>query len=215
MLLSIPRMAPRWLYMVMLFLLQLTQLSSQLSTKISTTNNFQINYIYNENRTTFATWMYNANTCTERVTHFRLTYLCLFLKLEPFIPTGSTNDFRLFDPFIVSVFVQYVRTKAVTSNLFNPLFMFIHLPFIHFAPPPRLLIDFKNSTFSLTSSKYQNSKKNLNKTYKAGRCCEFSSKRLGWYDCSSRVTVMNFVNADVSIVFKCVGKLFLWHNATS
>ena len=28
-----------------------------------------------------------------------------FLKLEPFIPTGSTNDFLLFDPFIVSVFV--------------------------------------------------------------------------------------------------------------
>ena len=28
-----------------------------------------------------------------------------FLKLEPFIPTGLTNDFRLFDPFIVSVFV--------------------------------------------------------------------------------------------------------------
>ena len=67
-----------------------------------------------------------------------------FLKLEPFIPTGSTNDFLLFDPFIVSVFVQHVRTKAVTSHLFTPLFMFIHLPLIHFAPPPRLLIDFKN-----------------------------------------------------------------------
>ena len=35
MLLSIPRMAPRWLHMVMHFLLQLIQLSSQLSTKIS------------------------------------------------------------------------------------------------------------------------------------------------------------------------------------
>ena len=32
MFLSIPWVAPRWLYMVMLFLLQLTQLSSQLST---------------------------------------------------------------------------------------------------------------------------------------------------------------------------------------
>ena len=32
-----------------------------------------------------------------------------------------------------------------TSYLFTPLFMFIHLPLIHFAPPPRLLIDFKNS----------------------------------------------------------------------
>ena len=62
-----------------------------------------------------------------------------FFKLEPFIPTGSTNDFLLFDPFIVSVFVQHVRTKAVTSHLFTPLFMFIHLPLIHFEPPPRLL----------------------------------------------------------------------------
>ena len=63
-----------------------------------------------------------------------------FLKVEPFIPTGSAND-----PFIVSVFVQHGRTKAVTSHLFTPLFMFIHLPLIHFAPPPRSLIDFKNS----------------------------------------------------------------------
>ena len=46
MLLSIPGMAPRWLYMVMLFFLQLTQLSLQLSTKISTIKNFQISYIY-------------------------------------------------------------------------------------------------------------------------------------------------------------------------
>ena len=28
-----------------------------------------------------------------------------FLKLEPFFLTGSTNDFLLFDPFIVSVLV--------------------------------------------------------------------------------------------------------------
>ena len=48
--------SPRWLYMVMLFLLQLTQLSPQLSTKISTIKNFQISYIYNENCTTFATF---------------------------------------------------------------------------------------------------------------------------------------------------------------
>ena len=53
MFLSIPA---RWLSMVMLSLLQLTQLSSQLSTKISTIKNFQISYIYNENRTTFATF---------------------------------------------------------------------------------------------------------------------------------------------------------------
>ena len=36
-------------------------------------------------------------------------------------------------------------TEAVTSHLFIPLFIFIHLPLIHFVPPPRLLIDFKNS----------------------------------------------------------------------
>ena len=53
MFLSIP---PRWLSMVMLSLLQLTQLSSQLSTKKSTIKNFLISYIYNENRTTFATF---------------------------------------------------------------------------------------------------------------------------------------------------------------
>ena len=41
MFLSIPRMAPRWLYMVTLFLLELTQLSSQLSTKICTIKYFQ------------------------------------------------------------------------------------------------------------------------------------------------------------------------------
>ena len=39
-----------------LFLLQLTRLSSQFSTKISTIKDFQISYIYNENRTTFATF---------------------------------------------------------------------------------------------------------------------------------------------------------------
>ena len=74
-----------------------------------------------------------------------------FFKLEPFISTGSTNDFLLFDPFIVSVFVQHVWTKAVTSHLFTPLFMFIHLPLIHFVPPPRLLIDFKNSSLRASS----------------------------------------------------------------
>ena len=38
-----------------------------------------------------------------------------------------------------------LSTKALKSHLFTPLFMFIHLPLIYFAPPPRLLIDFKNS----------------------------------------------------------------------
>ena len=36
-----------------------------------------------------------------------------FLKLEPFIPTNSTNDFFKFDPFVVSVFVQHVRVQFV------------------------------------------------------------------------------------------------------
>ena len=30
-----------------------------------------------------------------------------------------------------------------SKNIYTPLFMFIHLPLIYFAPPPRLLIDFK------------------------------------------------------------------------
>ena len=47
---------------------------------------------------------------------------------------------------LLSAVVQQGRTKALTSHLFTPLFMFIHLPaLIYFAPPPRLLIDFKNS----------------------------------------------------------------------
>ena len=35
--------------------------------------------------------------------------------------------------------------STLTSHLFTPLFMFIHLPLIYFAPPPCLPIDFKNS----------------------------------------------------------------------
>ena len=62
---------PRWLYVVMLFLLQLTQLSLQLSTKISTIKNFQISYIYNEN--CYIQPCYIADTCTERVTNFPLS----------------------------------------------------------------------------------------------------------------------------------------------
>ena len=70
-----------------------------------------------------------------------------FLKLEPFIPTNSTNDFILFDPFIVSVLVsckdgqkQWLLTFSLhclcssTSHLFTSI-----------EPPARLLIDFKNS----------------------------------------------------------------------
>ena len=43
------------------------------------------------------------------------------------------------------LWVQHVVTKAATSHLFTPLFMFIYLPLIHFVLLPRLLIDFKNS----------------------------------------------------------------------
>ena len=50
-----------------------------------------------------------------------------FLKLEPFILTSSTKDLLLFDPFIVSVFVQHVQTKAVTSHLFTRFFVLIQL----------------------------------------------------------------------------------------
>ena len=67
--------------------------------------------------------------------------------LDYTIRIGSIPTFLYFDLylFIVSVFVQQGWTKALKSHLFTPLFMFIHLPLIYFAPPPRLLIDFKNS----------------------------------------------------------------------
>ena len=35
------------------------------------------------------------------------------------------------------------RWEALTSYLFTPLFMFLDLSLIHFAPPPRILIHFK------------------------------------------------------------------------
>ena len=38
-----------------------------------------------------------------------------------------------------------MRTKAATSHLLTPLSVFIHHLLIHFAHPPRLLIDFQNS----------------------------------------------------------------------
>ena len=59
MFLSIP---PRWLYMVMLFFLQLTQLL----TKISTIKHFQISEMLKVK-------CYIADSCTERVTHFRFS----------------------------------------------------------------------------------------------------------------------------------------------
>ena len=52
-----------------------------------------------------------------------------FLKLEPFS----------------FCFCLARADKSVDFSPFTPLFMFIHLTLIHFAPPPRLLIDLKNS----------------------------------------------------------------------
>ena len=68
-----------------------------------------------------------------------------FFKLEPyFIPTGSTNDF-----------IWSLHTCSLSSMcrqkwglLIFSLHCYVHppdLPLIHFAPPPRLLVDFKNS----------------------------------------------------------------------
>ena len=45
----------------------------------------------------------------------------------------------IWSPFIVSVFVQQGRTKAVTSHLFTPLFMFIHLPRLYSASHLRIV----------------------------------------------------------------------------
>ena len=71
----------------------------------------------------------------------------LIFKIGTIHPHGLNERFSFIwsHLFIVSVFVQQGWTKALTSHLFTPLFMFIHLPLIYFAPPPRLLIDFKNS----------------------------------------------------------------------
>ena len=71
----------------------------------------------------------------------------LIFKIGTIHPHGLNERFSFIwsHLFIVSVFVQQGWTKALKSHLFTPLFMFIHLPLIYFAPPPRLLIDFKNS----------------------------------------------------------------------
>ena len=57
----------------------------------------------------------------------------------PIHPHGLNERFS----FIWSLYsFCFCLAKAVTSHLiFTPLFMFIHLPLIHFAPPLRLLID--------------------------------------------------------------------------
>ena len=73
--------SPRWPlvgYVVMLFFLQLTRLSSQLSTKISTIKNFQISYtLYIQRKSHTERLLHlvllHRDTCTERVTHFQLS----------------------------------------------------------------------------------------------------------------------------------------------
>ena len=71
----------------------------------------------------------------------------LIFKIGTIHPHGLNERFFFIwsHLFIVSDFVQQGWTKALTSHLFTPLFMFIRLPLIYFAPPLRLLIDFKNS----------------------------------------------------------------------
>ena len=71
----------------------------------------------------------------------------LIFKIGTIHPHGLNERFSFIwsHLFIVFIFVQQGWTKALTSHLFTPLFMFIHLPLIYFVPLPRLLIDFKNS----------------------------------------------------------------------
>ena len=73
---------------------------------------------------------------------------CLIFKIGTIHPHGLNERFSFIwsHLFIVSVFVQQGWTKALTSHLFTPLFMLIHLPSIHFAPPPRLLMTLKIAT---------------------------------------------------------------------
>ena len=71
---------------------------------------------------------------------------CLILKIGTILPFGLNERFSFIWSLHSFCFCSAcVRTNAVTSHLFTLLFMFIQLPLIHFAPPPRLLIDFKNS----------------------------------------------------------------------
>ena len=55
----------------------------------------------------------------------------LIFKIGTIHPHGLNERFSfiLSHLFIVSVFVQQGWTKALTSHLLTPLFMFIHLPF--------------------------------------------------------------------------------------
>ena len=49
-------------------------------------------------------------------------FFIIFLTFIP-MATGLTNDFHLFEHFIVCVFVKQGRANVVTSHIFTPLFM--------------------------------------------------------------------------------------------
>ena len=67
-----------------------------------------------------------------------------FLKLEPFILTGLTNDFLLFDHILHSF--CFCLARADKSVDFSPSHSIVRVhPPPTFAPPPRLLIGFKTS----------------------------------------------------------------------
>ena len=73
----------------------------------------------------------------------------LIFKIETIHPQGLTNDFLLFD-HIPSYSFRFCLARADNSVDFPPLhsIVYVHPPptySIHFAPPHRLLIDFKNS----------------------------------------------------------------------
>ena len=70
----------------------------------------------------------------------------LICKLEPFIPTGLMNDFFYLITSLHSFRFCPARVdKSVDFSPFHSIVYVHHLPLIYFAPPPRLLIDFKNS----------------------------------------------------------------------
>ena len=120
MFLSIPRMAPRWLYMVMLFLLQLTQLSSQLSfvNKNIYLQKFpnQLYFQRKSHNVCYIQSCYIADTCTERATHFRLSsgrhihaWRAYFYSLSVIVFNCQTD--------IMSFYLCYNRRKNLSRIL--------------------------------------------------------------------------------------------------
>ena len=72
----------------------------------------------------------------------------LVVKVANFTSVKRTDVYLTDLQFVFSSKGGQSRRLTFSSHFFTPLFMFmfIHLPaLIHFAPPPRLLIDFKNS----------------------------------------------------------------------